>query len=220
MPKIDHQKPSKPNPSPSLPFNHPSPQKQEVRNTLKSRTQRSPTRPKQVQTKQELNVPASKTSTCQNFTRSSLNITLLQNKTFNFHTDWISLTFRGPLSLSIFPRKKKKKKKNQFSDEPNFPGKSLAIYNTLFCISLSLSIMAAIASLSFSAVSQCSERKATVPSARTLASNSEAFRSRTNFSCHFVGVRFSVSTFRMVIHCMSVSTGYFLYSAWLLRKIE
>ena len=108
MPKIDHQKPSKPNPSPSLPFNHPSPQRQEVRNTLKSRTQRSPTRPKQVQTKQELNVPASKTSTCQNFTRSSLNITLLQNKTFNFHTHWISLTFRGPLSLN-FPEEKKKK---------------------------------------------------------------------------------------------------------------
>ena len=46
MPKIDHQKPSKPNPSPSLPFNHPSPRRQEVSNTLKSRTQRSPTRPK------------------------------------------------------------------------------------------------------------------------------------------------------------------------------
>lgn len=92
MPKIDHQKPSKPNPSPSLPFNHPSPQKQEVRNTLKSRTQRSPTRPKQVQTKQEINVPASPKkkkknfSTCQNLTRSSLNISLLENKTFNFHT--------------------------------------------------------------------------------------------------------------------------------------
>ena len=109
MSKIDHQKPSKPNPSPSLPFNHPSPQQQEERNTLKSRTQTSPTRPKQVQTKQELNVPASKkTSTCQNLTRSSLNITL-ENKTFIFHTHWISLTFRGHLSLSIFPRKKKKK---------------------------------------------------------------------------------------------------------------
>ncbi|KAK4577451.1 hypothetical protein RGQ29_027810 [Quercus rubra] len=66
--------------------------------------------------------------------------------------------------------------------------------------------MAAIASLSFSAVSQCSERKATVPSARTLASNSEAFRFRTNFSCQYVGVRSSVSTLPMVIHCMSVST--------------
>ncbi|KAL0001831.1 hypothetical protein SO802_015612 [Lithocarpus litseifolius] len=66
--------------------------------------------------------------------------------------------------------------------------------------------MAAIASLSFSAVSQCSERKATVPSARNLASNSEAFRFRTNFSCHYVGVRSSGSTSPMVIHCMSVST--------------
>lgn len=50
MPKIDHQKPSKPNPSPSLPFNHPSPQKQEVRNTLKSRpkeVQRNPNKSKQ-----------------------------------------------------------------------------------------------------------------------------------------------------------------------------
>ncbi|KAK7851829.1 protein THYLAKOID FORMATION1, chloroplastic [Quercus suber] len=66
--------------------------------------------------------------------------------------------------------------------------------------------MAAIASLSFSAVSQCSERKATVQSARTLASNSEAFRFRTNFSCHYVGVRSSGSISPMVIHCMSVST--------------
>ncbi|KAF3965169.1 hypothetical protein ACB098_06G104400 [Castanea mollissima] len=66
--------------------------------------------------------------------------------------------------------------------------------------------MAAIASLSFLAVSQCSERKATVPSARTLASNSEAFWFRTNFSCHYVGARSSGSVSPMVIHCMSVST--------------
>ena len=147
MPKIDHQKPSKPNPSPSLPFNHPSPQKQEVRNTLKSRTQRSPTRPKQVQTKQELNVPASKTSTCQNFTRSSLNITLLQNKTFNFHTDWISLTFRGPLSLSIFPRKKKKlvqwwttfSRKITSYIQHSFLYLSVSLYNGGYCLIVVLS---------------------------------------------------------------------------------
>ncbi|XP_075670644.1 protein THYLAKOID FORMATION1, chloroplastic [Castanea sativa] len=66
--------------------------------------------------------------------------------------------------------------------------------------------MAAIASLSFLAVSQCSERKATVPSARTLASNSEAFWFRTNFSCHYVGARSSGSASPMVIHCTSVST--------------
>ena len=217
MPKIDHQKPSKPNPSPSLPFNHPSPQKQEVRNTLKSRTQRSPTRPKRPNktrpkcpSLKNLHVSKFYTVFPKHYTPPK------QNFQFSHRLDKPNFSWT---SLSQFSRGKKKKK-NQFSDEPHFPGKSLAIYNTLFCISLSLSIMAAIASLSFSAVSQCSERKATVPSARTLASNSEAFRSRTNFSCHFVGVRFSVSTFPMVIHCMSVSTGYFLYSAWLLRKIE
>lgn len=71
--------------------------------------------------------------------------------------------------------------------------------------------MAAVNSLSFSVPSQCSERKAMVSSTRTLAANSEGFRFRTNFSCHYVGVRATASSSRMVIHCMSTSTGDFLY---------
>lgn len=186
-----------------------------MRNTLKSRTQRSPTRPKQVQTKQEINVPASPKKKKKKILHVSKSYTLLpkhftprkQNFQFSHSLDKPNFSWT---SFAIFPRKKKKK--NQFSDELHFPGKSLTIYNALFCLSLSLSIMAAIASLSFLAVSQCSERKATVPSARTLASNSEAFRFRTNFSCHYVGARSSGSASPMVIHCMSVSTGYFPYT--------
>ena len=79
--------------------------------------------------------------------------------------------------------------------------------------------MAAVTSF-FTVPSQCSERKAFVSSARTLAANSEGFRFRTSFSCHYVGVRTSASasSSRMVIHCMSASTGDFLYFVWLLRK--
>lgn len=66
--------------------------------------------------------------------------------------------------------------------------------------------MAAVNSLSFSVPSQCSERKAIVSSTRTLAANSEGFRFRTNFSCHYLGVRATASSSRMVIHCMSTST--------------
>jgi hypothetical protein len=77
--------------------------------------------------------------------------------------------------------------------------------------------MAAVTSF-FSVPSHSSERKAIVSSARTLAANSEGFRFRTSFSCHYVGVRTSASSSRMVIHCMSASTGDFLYFVWLLRK--
>ncbi|XP_062106245.1 protein THYLAKOID FORMATION1, chloroplastic [Humulus lupulus] len=66
--------------------------------------------------------------------------------------------------------------------------------------------MASLIPLSFSAISQCSERRAVVSSPRNLASNSEWFRLRTSFSCHFVGFRASNSTSRMIINCMSSTT--------------
>ncbi|XP_041005309.1 protein THYLAKOID FORMATION1, chloroplastic-like [Juglans microcarpa x Juglans regia] len=64
--------------------------------------------------------------------------------------------------------------------------------------------MAAVISLSFSVPSQCPERKAIVSSTRTSATNSEGFRLRSSLSCHYVGVRSSVSCSR-VIHCLSTS---------------
>ncbi|PON80546.1 Protein Thf [Parasponia andersonii] len=66
--------------------------------------------------------------------------------------------------------------------------------------------MASLTSLSFSAISQCSERRTVVSSSRSLASNSECLRVRTSFSCHYVGFRASNSTSRMGIHCMSSTT--------------
>jgi hypothetical protein len=114
------------------------------------------------------------------------------------------------LSRSLFSRE-------NFSDEPHFPGKFLTIQFSLLSLYLFLK-MAAITSLSFSALNQYSDRKPIVPSARTFVSNSESFRFRTSFSCHYVGVRASGSTSSMVINCMSVSSGDFLYSAWLPRK--
>ncbi|XP_061346725.1 protein THYLAKOID FORMATION1, chloroplastic-like [Gastrolobium bilobum] len=66
--------------------------------------------------------------------------------------------------------------------------------------------MAALTSLSFSAVTQCSERKVTLSSTRFLASSSQLFGFRTHFSYHYVGVRASNSTSKMVIQCMSSVT--------------
>ncbi|KAI4322612.1 hypothetical protein L6164_022289 [Bauhinia variegata] len=66
--------------------------------------------------------------------------------------------------------------------------------------------MATVTYLSFSALSQCSERKATASSTRFLGSNSDAFRLRSNFSNHYVGVRASNSASKMVIQCMSSVT--------------
>ncbi|XP_034208036.1 protein THYLAKOID FORMATION1, chloroplastic isoform X2 [Prunus dulcis] len=63
--------------------------------------------------------------------------------------------------------------------------------------------MAAVATLSFSALSQCSDRKSVISSTRNLAYNSEGLRLRTSFSCNNGGVRASSSSSRMVIHCMS-----------------
>lgn len=70
--------------------------------------------------------------------------------------------------------------------------------------------MAAVASLSFSALSQCSDRKSVISSTRNLAYNSEGLRLRTSFSCNNGGVRASSSSSRMMIHCMSgASCGFF-----------
>ncbi|KAJ1434617.1 Protein Thf1 [Sesbania bispinosa] len=66
--------------------------------------------------------------------------------------------------------------------------------------------MAALTSLSFSAVTQFSERKVTLSSTRFLASNSEVFGFRTDFSCHYVGVRAANPSSKMVIQCMSPMT--------------
>uniref|UniRef100_A0A2P2JS99 Uncharacterized protein MANES_13G152400 n=1 Tax=Rhizophora mucronata TaxID=61149 RepID=A0A2P2JS99_RHIMU len=70
--------------------------------------------------------------------------------------------------------------------------------------------MAAVTSVSFSPIGQSSwDRKALTSRSWTpsLASNFEAFRFRTGFSCHYVGVRAPNSTSRLVIHCMSTATG-------------
>lgn len=45
-----------------------------------------------------------------------------------------------------------------------------------------------------------------VPSSRNLASNSDWFRIRQGFLCHYVGFRASSSSSRMVVHCMSSTT--------------
>ncbi|KAG4968750.1 hypothetical protein AAZX31_12G189200 [Glycine max] len=66
--------------------------------------------------------------------------------------------------------------------------------------------MAALTSLSFSAVTHCSERKVTLSSTRFLASSSEIFGFRTDFSYHYVGVRASNSPSKMVVQCMSSAT--------------
>ncbi|TQD78403.1 hypothetical protein C1H46_036038 [Malus baccata] len=66
--------------------------------------------------------------------------------------------------------------------------------------------MAAVASLSFSALSQCSDRKSVVSSARNLGSNAEGIRFRTSISSHYGGIRASSSSSRMVVHCMAGSS--------------
>ena len=69
--------------------------------------------------------------------------------------------------------------------------------------------MAAVASLSFSALSQCSERKVAVASTRFLGSNSASLRLRTSFSYHYVRVRASNLASKMLIQCMSSATGWY-----------
>ncbi|KAE9588530.1 hypothetical protein Lal_00002882 [Lupinus albus] len=63
--------------------------------------------------------------------------------------------------------------------------------------------MAALTSLSFSSLSQCSERKTNISSTRFLGSTSKAYGFRTTFSYHFGGLIASTSSPKMVIQCMS-----------------
>ncbi|KAK4438609.1 protein THYLAKOID FORMATION1, chloroplastic [Sesamum alatum] len=65
--------------------------------------------------------------------------------------------------------------------------------------------MAAVTSVSFAAITQSTDRKVSVPSARTcLASNFYAFKLRLPYgSCNF---RSGSSSSRMVVHCMSTAT--------------
>lgn len=110
----------------------------------------------------------------------------------------------------------------------NFPGKSQTLNLLSPFFFLAHPKMASLtSSLSFSALSQCSERKAVVPSSRNLASNSDYFRIREGFLCHYVGFRASSSSSRMVVHCMSSTTGsiFFFFvtpnlllDVWLARK--
>jgi len=73
--------------------------------------------------------------------------------------------------------------------------------------------MAALTSLSFSALTHCPERKKlTLSSTPFLASSSDFFGLRTHFSYHHVGFRASNSTSNMVVQCMSSVTGSCLSS--------
>ncbi|KAE8711787.1 Protein THYLAKOID FORMATION1 [Hibiscus syriacus] len=67
--------------------------------------------------------------------------------------------------------------------------------------------MAAVSSLSFSAMAQTSgDRKLNVSSSRHLSSNFERFRFRTCFLHHSVGLRASPAASASVVHCMSTGT--------------
>ncbi|KAI9075297.1 hypothetical protein K1719_042702 [Acacia pycnantha] len=66
--------------------------------------------------------------------------------------------------------------------------------------------MATITSVSFSALTQCSERKATTASTCFLGSNSNVFRLRMNFAYHCVGIRALNTAPKMVVQCMSSVT--------------
>lgn len=73
---------------------------------------------------------------------------------------------------------------------------------------LGLSVMAAVTSLSFSALAQSFERKVSVFSSRTLASAFDAFRLRSNFSYECsAGVKTSKLGSRLVVQCMSTATA-------------
>ncbi|TQD92344.1 hypothetical protein C1H46_022055 [Malus baccata] len=66
--------------------------------------------------------------------------------------------------------------------------------------------MAAVAALSFSALSPCSDRKSVVSSTRNLASNADGLRFRRCISSRSGGIRASSSSSRMVVHCMAGSS--------------
>ncbi|KAK4714285.1 hypothetical protein R3W88_020192 [Solanum pinnatisectum] len=63
--------------------------------------------------------------------------------------------------------------------------------------------MAAVTSVSFSAITQSAERKSSVSSSRSI----DTFRFRSNFSFDSVNVRSSNSTSRFVVHCTSSSAA-------------
>ncbi|MCD7467264.1 Protein THYLAKOID FORMATION 1, chloroplastic [Datura stramonium] len=63
--------------------------------------------------------------------------------------------------------------------------------------------MAAVTSVSFSAIAQSAERKSAVSSSRSI----DTFRFRSNFSFDSVNVRSSYSSSRFVVHCMSSSAA-------------
>ncbi|KAF8411249.1 hypothetical protein HHK36_003796 [Tetracentron sinense] len=67
--------------------------------------------------------------------------------------------------------------------------------------------MAAISSLSFSALGQASERKVPVSATRSFVSNFDGFRFRTNYGSDSFVVQTSNSSSRMVIQCLSSVAG-------------
>ncbi|XP_042519037.1 protein THYLAKOID FORMATION1, chloroplastic-like [Macadamia integrifolia] len=66
--------------------------------------------------------------------------------------------------------------------------------------------MAAISSLSFTAVGQASDRKVSVSATRSSASSFYGFRFRSNFTSDPIAVRSQNSSSRVVIQCMSVAS--------------
>lgn len=90
--------------------------------------------------------------------------------------------------------------------------KQLTVWILLFFSSSSSSLMAAVTSVSFSAISQSAERKSSVSPSRYV----DTFRFRSNVSFDCFNVRSSNSSFssnsstsRFVVHCMS--TGKFSF---------
>ena len=72
--------------------------------------------------------------------------------------------------------------------------------------------MAAVSSLSFSAIGQTSgDRKVNVSSVRYLAFNFQGFRFRTSLLYQSVGVRVSTTASASVVHCMSTATGKLIF---------
>lgn len=139
------------------------------------------------------------------------------HKNFSF-TLWISFFFFSFL-WSPFPTNKTFENKCTFlfdlslPNQTHYAAKFMSLIASAYSLPLQFPPMAAVTSLSFSALSQCSERKLAVPSARPLGFNSEAFRFRTNILYQYVGVRASNSTSRMVIQCMSSATGAYTFTS-------
>lgn len=116
------------------------------------------------------------------------------------------------LPYTLFPTQIFWKQCSSFSEFcPSFSWRIFSESNIASTFSLYLYfqflVMAALTSLSFSATSQCSQRKSTLSSTRFLASSSDMFGIRTDSSYHCVGVRVGNSASKMVIQCMSSVTG-------------